>query len=203
MSFLSPFFSFNRLSLCPKMNPNPILISIQFSFLLLVVSLLNVSSSSIGRRQYKDLNITVDCNDLDRMDRAALTMTSYGDRSNSKPRAPIEVFRDYCPKIKEASNIVKAYARTCFKPFPRQVIGLLVRGNLKEIKHLCESKEERQLFSKHSQCLKNFDPENVHKCMDRYIIDAESVRDNVHDLDLKLPYSCCAFWDFKQVTNYY
>lgn len=167
--------------------------------IFLQISAFSICVHSLAIRNFKDLNITVDCTDLERMDLEALSMTSYGDRSNSKPLTATEVSTELCPKLRKSSNIVKFYTKSCFKPFPRQIIGLLVRGNQRVLKKMCDSNEERQLFATHSQCLKNYDPENVHKCMDKYIISVESVRDNVHDLDLKLPYSCCSFWEFKKV----
>lgn len=171
------------------------------ALLQLALYIYHVNTSTI--KYYREVNATVNCNDLGQMDRAALAMTSYGDRSNSQPLTPEQVYEELCPKLNKSSRIIKAYAKTCFKPFPRQIIGLLVKGNLRELRKLCSSEEERYLFSKHSQCLQDFDPENVHKCMDNYIIDVESIRDNVHDLDLKLPYSCCIFWDFKQVITFF
>lgn len=81
------------------------------------------------------------------------------------------------------------------------MIGLLIYGSSKETKQRCESEEglKKQVF--HSQCTKNQDYEPVHQCMDAYVRQLEAIRDTVSNLDLKLPYTCCYYYEFKQVSQ--
>lgn len=125
------------------------------------------------------------------MDQAALEMTIFGDRAHELRIAPGAVENDHCKRIKGVENIVRSYARKCFKPFPKQVIGLLVYGNSKELKKRCDTEQLRADYSKHSQCAVGATIEKLHQCMDQYVIDVESVRDTVTDLNLKMPYVCC------------
>lgn len=144
-------------------------------------------------------NITVDCSDRERMDRAALEMTIYGDRDHVMPLTDAAALSDHCPRLKAAELVVKAYSRQCFKPFPQQVIGMLVKGNAQELKKRCSTPEGRAEFVGYAQCTPQINWDAAHTCMDTYIRQLEATRDTVTDLDKKLPYTCCYFHKFKKV----
>lgn len=140
----------------------------------------------------------MDCNDSRRMNQAALEMTIFGDRAHPIALPVSSVDQDHCQRIKGVENIVRSYTRKCFKPFPKQVIGLLVYGNSKELKKRCDSAAAQAEYSKHAQCATGPTIEKLHQCMDNFIIDVESVRDTVTDLNLKMPYVCCQTHVFRR-----
>lgn len=132
------------------------------------------------------------------MDQAALEMTIFGDRGHDLLVPVPAVDTEHCKRIKGVESIVKSYAKNCFKPFPRQVIGLLVSGNSKELKKRCETEEQRAEYSRNTGCSTGPTIERLHQCMDQYVIDVESVRDTVTDLDYKMPQVCCQTHAFRR-----
>lgn len=104
---------------------------------------------------------------------------------------------DFCPRLKQAEQIIKAYGRKCFKPFPKQVIGLLIYGSTKETKIRCDTEEGRATFIGHSTCTKDQYVEPSHRCMNTFVRSLESVRDTMNNKDLKVPFICCLFHKFQ------
>lgn len=124
-----------------------------------------------------------------------------GDRDNWFPFNEKAAVEDFCPRLRQANQIIKAYARKCFKPFPKQVIGLLIYGSSKETKIRCDTEQGRAKCIGHVQCTKDQNHEPTHLCMDTFIRSLESVRDTMDDKDLKIPYSCCLFHEFRDCVG--
>ncbi|KAI1286860.1 hypothetical protein HDE_10464 [Halotydeus destructor] len=165
---------------------------------LVIAALVGCSyGASTRRKPTRDNNATVDCDNIDVMDEAARTMSTFGDRTVMAPLTVNDLHSHFCPKVKSAVATVRGYVRKCFKPFPKQIVGLILYGITRELKKNCET-EEGKVFVRHSQCSRGKNHERVHQCADQYVLEAEAIRDTVDNLDMKLPYSCCYYYKFKQ-----
>ncbi|KAI1286857.1 hypothetical protein HDE_10468 [Halotydeus destructor] len=157
---------------------------------------LRVKRSRITARN--PYNGTVDCHDRDVIDQASLRMLFYGDRKSWLPLSADDMVNRFCVRTKEAEAQVRAYAKKCLKPFAKQVIGMIVYAAGRQMKKYCDNEVNQATIIRHSQCSKDKDFEPVHKCLDTFVLKLESIRDSIQNLDLKLPYTCCQFHQYKE-----
>jgi len=109
------------------------------------------------------------------------------------PPASLQDMNNQCTRILSAIEDIRDTARSCLKPFPQQIIGMLVYGARKENKRICSDDAEKMKFVNYATCLR--DPVNLnrlHSVMDEYIRTMEAVRDGADD-QKQIPYVCCYY----------
>jgi len=128
------------------------------------------------------------------MDRQASKLFLIGDRSLVVPTTVDQVSQEFCPRILDSIESIKAIARSCLKPFPKQLVGIMLQAIRKVNKEICSSKEEKETVIKHLSCVKDSNRlEQVHVLMDDFIMFAHSVQRNVTDQTKKIPFICCQY----------
>ena len=154
---------------------------------ILFISLLGSSSSLAARN--------ISCrNWRSRMDRQASKLFMIGDRSLVVPTTVDQVSQEFCPRILDSIESIKAIARSCLKPFPKQLVGIMLQAIRKVNKEICSSKEEKETVIKHLSCVKDSNRlEQVHVLMDHFIMFTHSVQRNVTDQTKKIPFICCQY----------
>ena len=133
------------------------------------------------------------------IDRDGSVLFIAGDRSLIIPKTSPEA-TIFCNKVTSSVENIRSVSRACLKPFPKQVLGLLVYGARKQIKRICGNENEKMKIVNYCACLQNATTLNgVHDTMDEAIQIFEHVRDHVPDVNKHMPYSCCYYQELKQV----
>ncbi|KAI1286859.1 hypothetical protein HDE_10467 [Halotydeus destructor] len=150
-----------------------------------------------SRKKLTNRNTTINCDDSDILDEGGLQLFTYGDRKSWFALSKDEADNNFCPRTRQAGQRIKAYAKQCSTAFASQVIGLIVHGVSNRLKITCDSDEGSANNVRLQQCTRGKNRESLHKCSDQYVRDLEAIRDRMHNDDLKLGYSCCHFYKFK------
>ncbi|XP_074593578.1 uncharacterized protein LOC141849246 [Brevipalpus obovatus] len=136
-------------------------------------------------------------NFMEKIDKWSNELYVITDRLTPIPKTQEEMKDIYCTKSKAASRKLRQH-RPCLKAFPSQVLNVIISGARKTLRNVCDTVESREEFVERSQCLQ--DPvlhNKVVDCQDSYIAQMEYVRDNVTNMDHKIPYTCCYYWETK------
>lgn len=64
-----------------------------------------------GRTRNRYQNITVDCDDLDRLDETGRYFTVIGDRAHHMPWTYEQAVQDHCPLMYHSEAVIRAFAR--------------------------------------------------------------------------------------------
>ncbi|KAI1286858.1 hypothetical protein HDE_10469 [Halotydeus destructor] len=142
-------------------------------------------------------NGTVQCEDVEALDEAALHLFGFGDRCHRPPVTVDDLDNDYCPRTKMAVAKIRTFADQCFKPFPQQIIEIVLRGALNQARRNCDLEPGRERVLEVNQCTKDKNFEAYHQCSDTYTRQLEAI-DKFENLDNKFPYTCCHFHSFKK-----
>ena len=169
----------------PKMSTSiTIVFIIMCSFLALVMAQTNVVSCRNHRSRLGSL---------------ARTIFIAGDRSMVIPRTLREVESNFCSSIGESITKIREISNSCLKPFPKQVTGMLIFGARKQHKRICKSVDEKKKIIKYVSCMDGQRQlDLLHDSMEQFIDFIESVRDDVKDNNMKIPYCCCYYQEFKK-----
>ena len=167
-------------------------------FLLPFFLLATLGHLSNGQRRAS--SPPVSCSDWrSRIDKDGTVVFIAGDRSLIVPRSIPEV-DNFCSKILDSINSIRIVSRACLKPYPKQILGLLVYGTRNQIKKICSNDAEKNQIIRYSSCMLNTTAYNkIHDTMDDFIKLTEYIRDEVPDPNKHLSYVCCYYQDFKEV----
>ena len=144
-----------------------------------------------------------DCSDWKRkLDDEGNVVFIAGDRKFTVPKNIPEIDPLYCSRQYAALDTIKVIAKNCMKSFPRQMVGLATYGSRKEVRDLCRGSQiDKQLMLDNNRCFrKKQNLNHLHQSMDSLILKFEAIRDNVSNESLKIPYMCCSFNDFLDVS---
>lgn len=142
---------------------------------------------------------TVSCrNYRSRLGTFARTLFVAGDRSMVLPKTVEEVDENFCKSIGNSITRIREISNSCLKPFAKQVTGMLIFGARKQHRKICKSTEDKKKILKYSVCLREQQLLLLHDSMDEFIDYIEAVRDDVQDYNLKIPYCCCYYQEFKR-----
>lgn len=75
------------------------------------------------------------------------------DRAIPLPTTPEELNNDHCVRSKAASKKLKDL-RVCLKPFPSQVLDVILSGARKTMRNTCNTFEARQEFVAKTACMR-------------------------------------------------
>ena len=64
-----------------------------------------------NRNRNRQANITVDCDDLDHLDRTSRIFGMFGDREHTLPASYEEAVNVHCPLLYNAEAVIRGYAR--------------------------------------------------------------------------------------------
>ncbi|KAI1287099.1 hypothetical protein HDE_10470 [Halotydeus destructor] len=140
-------------------------------------------------------NETIECSDIEALDKATLHLLGYGDRCHKPPVTSDELDNDYCPRTKTALKEMQTFAEKCFKPAPQHVFGMILRGAELELSKTCDF--GRELTLKANKCTEGKDFEAYHQCSDTYTRQLEAI-EKFEDKAMKAQYTCCLFYSFRQ-----
>lgn len=76
-----------------------------------------------------------------------------GDRGLTFPKTEGQVRDVQCKRVSEAIEKARAIIGTCLKPFPKQVIGVLLRGMRVQSKKICSTVEGRVAAVEQLSCI--------------------------------------------------
>ncbi|XP_015792260.1 uncharacterized protein LOC107368887 [Tetranychus urticae] len=158
-------------------------------FLFVCIQLAVTALLVSGGPQRRKVNCTDYRSNLDIWSNELL---SLADRSVRLPETAERLNDFHCVRSKEASAKLKNL-RVCLKPFPSQVLDVILSGTRKTMRNTCNTLEARQEFVDKTACVR---PQygKALDCIDRYVAEMEYVRDNIDNLDMKIPYTCCYYW---------
>ncbi|RWS04218.1 secreted salivary gland peptide-like protein [Dinothrombium tinctorium] len=153
-----------------------------FTQLILLFGLLLIDIS-IGAKKNKSRQC-----DVKRMDRCATVVFVFGRRDVYLPKNQKEMV-PHCQEEFEAEDCVRSYARRCLRPFPRQLIGVILLGASKVIKERCTPEGTKEYLT-HYTCIKKTIPK-LHDCMDQLVVSLQAIVQK--PADTRIPTACCAF----------
>ncbi|RWS11171.1 carboxypeptidase B-like protein, partial [Dinothrombium tinctorium] len=105
----------------------------------------------------------------------------------------------YCKSVQSAAMAIDNYAKKCLKPFPSQLMRILIDDFLKSKLDICGNERRKgKLALWKLERPKKLDLKPLNECMNKFINNIVNLRDNVADIDLKFPYLCCSFYDYKR-----
>ena len=94
---------------------------------------------------------------------------------------------------------VQEIARSCLKPFPKQIVGIFIRGVKKQFKKVCNNRKEKEKVFKYADCLR---PEQVltkiFNISDEFTKVYEYINTN-SSVEKRIPLACCYYQDYKEV----
>lgn len=165
-----------------KMTP----LALCSSAVLIVALLVDISHAS---------PVDVDCNNWkDDIDKASSVLFLAGDRDMVVPKTADDVDDFYCKRHTSSIETVRKISRVCLKPFPKQVIGLLLFGSREELRECCQSNVKKQQFFESLKCFEGKSTQKrLHDSFDQFILKIEGIRDSVPEDHLKIPHACCAY----------
>jgi hypothetical protein len=133
------------------------------------------------------------------MDWIASHLFLVGDRSLVVPSSLQEVSDNFCPKIQENIEKIREIARSCLRPFPKQLVGVMLFAIKRVNREICSSKQEKDFIVQHLSCVRDQNKmEQVHVLMDDFVKFAHYVHSNVSDTNKKIPFICCQYLQLMQ-----
>ena len=137
----------------------------------------------------------VDCDNWrSTMDKAGSVVFIAGDREYPPPVTMEQLDQRFCQRHLDAMDVIKNVTRSCLKPFPQQVFGLLTRGSNREVKAVCKNEESRALLLGAFKCFavgNNWD--DFHDSMDDLLIRLETIYRHIENPSLKMAHACCEY----------
>ena len=116
-----------------------------------------------------------------------------GDRGFHIPKDLHEMDTITCPRLIEASDRIKDVLKTCLKPFPRTVAGMIVRGTRKVARLNCNDPKEKADVVNHLRCVLGGNKiDKFHDIMDRFTKKLHVIRHSV-PTDKKIDVTCCEY----------
>ncbi|XP_015789316.1 uncharacterized protein LOC107366250 [Tetranychus urticae] len=97
----------------------------------------------------------------------------------------------YCKHGKSAMKVATRYGK-CLKPFPRQVLNIIVHGGKKSLKEYCDATKGRAEILKHLECVTPETSKIFYNSLEHGFRRIDYISANVHDDDL-LSTLCCTF----------
>ncbi|XP_074593169.1 uncharacterized protein LOC141848933 [Brevipalpus obovatus] len=98
----------------------------------------------------------------------------------------------YCKQVRKGYNMVKRY-QTCLKPFPSQILGLVLRGAKESMKYVCDDKSHRKEVINYLGCLRSNNLGKAYTMLERALNVLDYIGYNVTDGHQLLPYICCSY----------
>lgn len=86
------------------------------------------------------------------MDQWSNELYAIGDKSIPLPKTEQEMNNVYCNRSKSASKKLREL-RACLKPFPGQVLNVILSGARKTLRNTCNTVEAREEFVDRVKCL--------------------------------------------------
>lgn len=131
------------------------------------------------------------------IDLFASKLLMVGDRSLIIPKDVNEVSTIFCPKIRQNIEQVKEIARSCLKPFPKQLVGVILFAIKKVNRDICSSTKEKEFIASSLECVQDVNRmESVHELMDDFVRFSHFVHRNISDVNKKIPFICCQYLKF-------
>ncbi|XP_053211977.1 uncharacterized protein LOC128395559 isoform X2 [Panonychus citri] len=97
----------------------------------------------------------------------------------------------YCKRGKSALKTVTHFGK-CLKPFPRQVMGIIIHGGKKTLKEYCNATKGRTEILKHLECVTPETSQIFYTSLEHGFRRLDYISDHVKDEDL-LSTICCTF----------
>lgn len=137
----------------------------------------------------------IDCDDWRRiMDKAGSVVFIAGDREYPPPVTMEQLDSRFCQRHLDAMDVIKNVTRSCLKPFPQQVFGLLTRGSNREVKSVCKNEESRALLLSAFKCLgESTNWADLHDSMDDLLVRLETIHRHIPDPSLQMAHACCEY----------
>lgn len=130
----------------------------------------------------------------DDIDKASSILFVAGDRDLIPAKNLIELEDRYCKRHTDAIEKVRNITKTCLRPFPQQVIGLLTFGSRKEVRKTCKHETEKQRLLDSVRCfIPKENMEILHDSFDDLIVRVETIRDSNIAINSKMSHTCCAY----------
>jgi len=126
--------------------------------------------------------------DKRKMDKCAVSVFVFGRRDVYLPKNEPEMV-PHCEEEFEAEDCVRSYARRCLRPFPRQIIGVILMGASQVIRQRCSPEGTKEYLS-HYKCIKRTIPK-LHDCMDQLVVSLDEIIKKPSDQ--RIPSACCSF----------
>jgi len=126
---------------------------------------------------------------LEKADSCITRAALFGDANIPRSNEEMDV---HCSLGQEYSSCVKAYGK-CLKPFPRQILYLMISNMKKLMKDTCDSETKRQEFLLHSKCMTPEKIPRVKRLLDKVTIHLNHIAYNVSK-EAKIPFICCSFF---------
>lgn len=116
-----------------------------------------------------------------------------GDRGFHIPRNLQEMDNITCPRLVEANDKIKDVLKTCLKPFPRTVAGMIVRSTRKVTKMSCTDGKEKAAVVSHLSCLLGGNKiDKYHDIMDTFIKKLAVIKRKV-PTEKQIDVVCCEY----------
>lgn len=116
-----------------------------------------------------------------------------GDRGFHVPKNLIDMENKTCPRMIEAGDRIKGVLKTCLKPFPKTVAGMILRGTRKVTRENCNSSEEKAAIVRHLSCIKDGNKiDKLHEVMDKMNKQLCLIKRTV-PVDKMIDACCCAY----------
>ncbi|RWS24475.1 hypothetical protein B4U80_06470 [Leptotrombidium deliense] len=122
------------------------------------------------------------------MDKCATVVFVFGRRDVYLPKNQKEMV-PHCQEEFDAEDCVRSYARKCMRPFPRQLIGVILLGASKVIKQRCTTEGTKEYLT-HYNCIKKTIPK-LHDCMDQLVGSLQAIVKK--PAETRIAMACCSF----------
>lgn len=115
-----------------------------------------------------------------------------GDREYTVPISVEDTENRMCPRLTEASEKVKGVLKSCLKPFPKTVAGMITRGARKENRMTCSDPEKKSAFVTQLRCIRGSKIVPFHDAVDKYIKKLSEIGRRTPD-NKKIDVVCCEY----------
>lgn len=121
-----------------------------------------------------------------------------GDRSFVIPRTISEMESVTCPRLLDAGDKLKDIVKSCLRPFPKTIAGLLIRGSRRVMRAKCNDQKEKEFIIRHLSCIRPLNRiDQLHDVIDMYNRKLIYIRDTV-PVASKLDLTCCHYFAAKK-----
>jgi hypothetical protein len=116
-----------------------------------------------------------------------------GDRGFHVPRTVSEMETVTCPRLIEAGDKIKGVLKSCLKPFPKTVAGMILRGTRKVTRENCSNATVKAEIVRHLRCVRDDNRiDQFHDVMDKMAKQLYMIKTKV-PVEKMIDVSCCAY----------